>query len=126
IEYDDPRPPRALNDRVPRDLETVCLKCLQKDPARRYATAAELAGDLRRYLAGRPVLARPAGRVERAGRWARRNPAPAPAGGPAGWARAYWWWWPGWRRRGRGTRTGRRRSSAPPSRCRLRRSSTAD
>ena len=71
---DDPKPPRRLDSRIPRDLETVCLKCLQKEPARRYATAAELSADLRRFLNGEPVLARRVGRTERLWRWTRRNP----------------------------------------------------
>jgi WD40 repeat protein len=74
IVSDDPRPPRRLNDRVPRDLETICLKCLEKEPGRRYATAQELAEDLRRFLAGQPIQARPVGRAERLWRWGRRNP----------------------------------------------------
>ena len=72
-----PVPPRRLNAAVPRDLEAVCLKCLQKEPARRYAGAAELAEELRRFKQGRPILARPAGRLERGYRWCRRNPATA-------------------------------------------------
>src|SRR5262249_58013319 len=56
---DEPRPPRLLNDRISRDLETICLKCLQKEPARRYAGAAALADDLRRVLARAPPQARP-------------------------------------------------------------------
>ncbi len=76
---EDPRPPRRLNDRVPRDLETVCLKCLDKEPGRRYGSAAALADDLHRFLAGRPVLARPVPLVAKAGRWCRRNPALAGA-----------------------------------------------
>jgi eukaryotic-like serine/threonine-protein kinase len=73
----DPVPPRRLQPGVPRDLETVCLKCLEKDPARRYPSAAALADDLRRWLDGRPITARPAGVGERVLKWARRRPAAA-------------------------------------------------
>jgi serine/threonine protein kinase len=71
---DEPRPPRQLNDKVPRDLETICLKAMAKTPTRRYATAAEMTADLRRFVRGEPIRARPIGRVERLGRWCRRNP----------------------------------------------------
>ena len=74
---DEPRPPRRLDEKVPRDLETVCLKAMAKSPARRYATAGELADDLRRYLAGEPIRARPVGRLERLWHWCRRNPVAA-------------------------------------------------
>jgi serine/threonine protein kinase len=71
---EDPVPPSQLQPRVPRDLETICLKCLRKLPADRYASAADLAEDLRRFQAGEPVLARPISWWTRALKWARRHP----------------------------------------------------
>ena len=74
---DEPRPPRQLNDKVPRDLETICLKAMAKSPARRYRTAQELAADLRRFLRAEPIQARPVGRTARLLRWCSRNPVAA-------------------------------------------------
>jgi WD40 repeat protein len=74
---DDPPRPRRLDPHVPRDLETVVLKAIEKEPGRRYPSAGELAADLRRYLAGEPLRARRAGPAERAAKWVRRRPAAA-------------------------------------------------
>src|SRR5262249_11926652 len=72
---DEPVPPSRVGGKAVADLETICLKCLRKKPARRYASAEELANDLRRFQAGEPIRARPVGAVERAVKWARRRPA---------------------------------------------------
>jgi WD40 repeat protein/tRNA A-37 threonylcarbamoyl transferase component Bud32 len=77
LQSEEPVPPSRLQPGVPRDLDTLCLKCLEKDPARRYASAADLADDLRRFRAREPVRARPVGPLERAAKWVRRRPAVA-------------------------------------------------
>jgi serine/threonine protein kinase len=73
----EPVPVRHLQPRTPRDLETICLKCLEKQPSKRYATALELAEDLRRFKGGEPIQARPIAAWEQAVKWAKRRPAVA-------------------------------------------------
>src|SRR5262249_20795360 len=77
IAQDRPVPPRSLRPEIPPDLETVCLKCLEKRPEHRYPTAAALADDLKRFLKGDPIHARPPGRVVRGWRWLQRHPGEA-------------------------------------------------
>ncbi len=77
--HEDPRPPRLMNDRIPRDLDTICMKALAKSPARRYSTAKEMGADLERFLRGEPCRARPIGPIERGWLWIWRNPALAAA-----------------------------------------------
>jgi WD40 repeat protein len=84
VRLQEPVPPRRLQPTVPRDLELICVKCLDKDPGRRYGSAAQLSGELRRYLDGAPLaFTRPVSRAEKLWRWARRNRALATAGSAA-------------------------------------------
>ena len=75
--FEEPPPPCSLNPAIDRDLETICLKCLEKEPARRFSDAGELSNELRRYLRGEPILSRPLGTLGQLQRWRRRNPAVA-------------------------------------------------
>ncbi len=77
VVHEEPVSPVRLNSKVPFDLQVICLKCLEKEPRRRYVSAAALADDLRRWLNGEPIRARPAGALERAVKWSRRRPAAA-------------------------------------------------
>jgi hypothetical protein len=77
---EEPPSPCTFNNRIPKDLETICLKCLKKDVRKRYSTAQELSDDLQCYLDGRPIKARPINRLERSWRWAKRNPIVASLG----------------------------------------------
>jgi serine/threonine-protein kinase len=102
----EPLPPRRPQPSVPRDLETVCLKCLEKEPAKRYVTALELAEDLGRFRAGEPIRAHPVGPLGRFAKWARRRPATAALWGVCAAALllggAVWLWVSGERARRRG------------------------
>ena len=120
----EPVPPRVLRPGLPRDLETIALKCLQKEPARRYARAAALADDLDLFLAGRPIVGRPVTRTERVVRWVRRRPTIAASrnGNLNGGGRQVAFW--GLRRRagredagGRPASSARLSTSAVPCRC---------
>jgi serine/threonine protein kinase len=80
VRLHEPVPPRRLQPKTPRDLETICLKCLQKEPRKRYTNADALAGDLQRFLLGQPIRARPTQVWEKVGKWAKRQPAVAMLG----------------------------------------------
>jgi tetratricopeptide (TPR) repeat protein len=98
VQTDEPIPPNRLQPQLPRDLTTICLKCLQKEPGKRYVSAEALAEDLQRFLAGEPIRARPVGMAGKIGRWCRRKPVIASlvAGlalvGAGGFAGVTWQW----------------------------------
>ncbi|MFK7820785.1 MAG: protein kinase [Planctomycetaceae bacterium] len=74
VMHKEPPPPRQFNDEIPRDIETIALKAMSKDPAKRYQTASDFADDLEDWRDGKPITARPVGRIERLVRWCKRNP----------------------------------------------------
>jgi serine/threonine protein kinase len=75
VAHEEPKPPRSYNDLIPIDLQTICLRAMSKDPAKRFPSAKQLEAELERYLNGQPIESRPIGRIERAWRWAKRNVA---------------------------------------------------
>src|SRR5262249_51497142 len=75
--HDEPKAPRKIDPKIPNDLETICLRAMAKEPKHRYATAGEFRDDLRRWLNGEPIRARPVVRLERAVKWVRRRPETA-------------------------------------------------